>query len=465
MLKAGPRATARSKPVVAHRLPSDPEVRRSPLPNRWYARLEVIVGIGFLLRLCTILVKHTYRMSPVDPMNTIENFKFSFESGMVAGSLASGLGFASPFGGNTGPTAWLAPVYPYLTAGVFKIFGIYTESSALVLLVLNALFSALTCVPVYFIARRFSDARIARWTAWMWALLPAAMYWSIKLVWETSLSAFLLTTLIWLTLELEKRDSVGLWLSWGALWAILALTNPACCLILPFAGIWLCWRRQQLGRKWFALSALGGIVFLLVITPWEMRNLQIFHRVLPIRDNAAAELRMGNSPGSDGLWMSWAHPSQSTLELARFRELGEPRYIALKGAEAKQFIREDPVRFLKLCLNRMVYFWAGVPKPGKSALSSASKNLFFMLISVMSLGGLFYLLRQRTPGTFVLLVATAIYPITYYVTFVDARYRHPIEPVLVFLGTYLVFQARELRTEPERLPMEDTQATVGSVAA
>ncbi len=50
-------------------------------------------------------------------------------------------------------TAWFAPVYPYLLAGIFKLFGVYTLASAWVAIGLNCLFSALTCIPVYFIGR------------------------------------------------------------------------------------------------------------------------------------------------------------------------------------------------------------------------------------------------------------------------------------------------------------------------
>lgn len=436
---------------------------RGRILNR--TRLDAVVAIAFAARLATVIIRHTYRMSPVDPITAIPHFKFGFESGMVAGSLASGMGFASPFGGDTGLTAWLAPAYPYLTAGVFKLFGLYTNSSAFVLLTLNSLFSALTCIPVYWIARRFSGERVAKWTAWLWALLPMAMYWSIRWLWETSLSALLLTTALWLTFKLENHGSLRWWAAWGAVWGLLALTNPACCSILPFAGIWLCWRRLRMGRKWLWPVAVSALVSLAMVTPWEVRNYQAFHQFIPIRDNAGAELRMANGPGSVGLWMAWEHPSQNPRQLSEFKRLGETGYIAKEDAEAKAFILASPVRFLRLCVTRMVYFWAGVPRPSASAIKSALHNWFFMLVSILAFGGLLQILWRRTPGGVVLLAATTIYPVAYYLTFVDPRYRHPIEPVLVFLATCLVFQARELRSQDDRNYMEIPEGDVDPVVA
>ena len=54
--------------------------------------------------------------------------------GRIGAAIASGHGFSNPFGAATGPTAWEPPLYPYLIAGVFHVFGIYSRTSAFVLL-------------------------------------------------------------------------------------------------------------------------------------------------------------------------------------------------------------------------------------------------------------------------------------------------------------------------------------------
>jgi hypothetical protein len=47
---------------------------------------------------------------------------------------------------------------------VFKIFGIYTQTSAWVLLSINSLFATLTCIPIFFIAHKSFGDRIALWS-------------------------------------------------------------------------------------------------------------------------------------------------------------------------------------------------------------------------------------------------------------------------------------------------------------
>src|SRR6266851_6382215 len=106
-----------------------------------------IVLLSFVLQVAAIGVFRQYHTRPGE-----DHFGFGFEMGRVARSIALGQGFSNPYGGNTGPSAWEPPLYPYLLAGVFKVFGIYTYASAWVLLSINSLFASLTTIPVCLIA-------------------------------------------------------------------------------------------------------------------------------------------------------------------------------------------------------------------------------------------------------------------------------------------------------------------------
>ena len=110
---------------------------------------------SFVLQVAMIGVFREYRTRPQE-----DHFAFGWEMGRVARSVALGQGFSNPYGGNTGPTAWEPPLYPYLMAGVFKLFGIYTYASAWVLLMINSLFAALTTLPIF--SDRSQNIRRAR---------------------------------------------------------------------------------------------------------------------------------------------------------------------------------------------------------------------------------------------------------------------------------------------------------------
>src|SRR5438105_11171220 len=99
-----------------------------------------IVLVAFALRLAVITVGHTYKITP-----RRDHFQFGWEMGRLARSIATGQGFSSPTDLPSGPSAWAPPLYPYILAGVFKLFGIYSNASGWIILALNSIFAALTC--------------------------------------------------------------------------------------------------------------------------------------------------------------------------------------------------------------------------------------------------------------------------------------------------------------------------------
>src|SRR5882672_11220299 len=121
----------------------------------------------------------------------------------------------------------MTPVYPYLVAGVFKLFGVYTKTSAIVLLSLNALMSALVCIPIFLIARISFGDRVAKWSGWAWAFFPYAIYFPVERIWETWLATLLLSLFFLLTLNLEFMDRWPSWAVWALLWALKAQTSPS----------------------------------------------------------------------------------------------------------------------------------------------------------------------------------------------------------------------------------------------
>ena len=48
------------------------------------------------------------------------------------------------------------------------------------------------------------------------------------------------------------------------------------------------------------------------------------------------------------------------------------------------------------------------------------------------------LLRRRKVEAWFFAPALLVYPVVYYITFPDARYRHPIEPLMLMLAVYTV---------------------------
>src|ERR1700687_2210614 len=122
-----------------------------------------IVLVALAIRLIVVAFLYQGQLNP-----RRDHWPFGYEAGRIARSIALGEGFANPLFQKTGPTAWMAPLYPCLVAGVFKLSGIYTATSAVILLSLNSLFSALSCVAIFFMARESFGSKVGICAEWAW---------------------------------------------------------------------------------------------------------------------------------------------------------------------------------------------------------------------------------------------------------------------------------------------------------
>jgi 4-amino-4-deoxy-L-arabinose transferase-like glycosyltransferase len=404
-------------------------VQRSAAWTAWKRKLLWIILLAFLLRLIVLLPR-------------VRHFHYeNDESTNISASLAVGEGFANPFGIKTGPTSWLPPLYQWIMAGVFQVLGIKTKASAAAMLALNSLFDSITIIPIFFAAYRTFGQTIALWSAWTWALFPYAIYWAIHTNWDTCLSTMVLTFIFWMTLELAQGRGLTSWLGYGLLWGLSALSNTATLAFLPLAAAWLLWRNRTALSRTLVNGIAAALLFFAVITPWLVRDYVTFNKFIPIRGNFGLELYIGNSPGANGTWQWWLHPSQNVLEMNRYLKLGEPAYVAEKERDAKTLIRQDPARFAKLSLIRFIYYWAGVPRAEKYNIISDLRQSLFLGFSVLAIWGAIRAWRSRIPGAALYVLLLLSFPTVYYFVFPHARYRHPIDTELAILVVYLIADA------------------------
>lgn len=413
-------------------------------PLSWRHSVFFIVLVAFLLRLAVITLGHTYRITP-----RRDHFQFGWEMGRLARSIALGQGFSSPTDLPTGPSAWAPPVYPYILAGVFKLFGVYSQLSAWTILTFNSIFSALTCLSLYRIAEKIYGVAVARAAAWTWALFPYAVYWPVRVVWEMSLSAFLLSWALWLTLSMTDAHEPPRsreWIRFGVLWGAIGLTNTALLSMLPFCLLYLLWR---LPRRFRPLAGAGLCVLAaaLVVAPWLARNYAAFGKFVFVRDNLPLEMHMANNNQSAGLWTRSEHPGNDAGAMRRFQELGELRFMEEKQQEVRQFMREHPARFVRFTLERVAYFWIGPPQANIVAGYDLmiARHVVFLLPAAAAFAGLWLTLRNRKPAGFLLACFLLAYPLPYYLVNPFPRYKHAIEPEMILLAVYLFCEARRIQ--------------------
>jgi 4-amino-4-deoxy-L-arabinose transferase-like glycosyltransferase len=392
-----------------------------------------MILVGLAIRVAVIPFLYHEWMDPF----VLEHWAF----GRVGRSIASGHGFGSPFA-DTGPTALLPPVYPYILAAIFKIFGTYTRASIIATLSLNSLLSAMTCAPVFFVARKSFGERFAKWAGWGWALSPYGIYYGADWAWSTSLVTLLLCCLFLIAWELEDSGRLLHWIGFALLCGVAAMSEPVVLSVLPLLGAWTCYRRYRQEHCWKMPGLAATVAFLVITSPWIVRNYEIFHKFIPFRSGFGLELYIGNNGYSQGWVNRDLHPNHNVNELAEYVRGGEIAYMEHKRQQALAFIGNHPGWFLWMTLRRAFYLWTGYWSFSRTYLVEEPldpPNIFVQTtLSLLALTGLWQVFRSHKPLAVRYAIVLACFPAAYYLSHPETYYFRPADPIVVVLAAYTV---------------------------
>ncbi len=300
-----------------------------------------------------VTVTHFLYKEWLDPF-VLEHWAF----GRIGRSLATGHGFGNPMA-STGPSALLPPIYPYILAGIFKLFGVYTKASIIAALVLNGIISSATCIPIYFLAKKNFGDRTAKWAGWGWALSPYGIYYGADWAWSTPLITLLLCCLFLWSINLEEDGRPKSWLLFGAVTGAAILTEPSILSVVPLLILYTLHHRHRQNRPWLIPAMATAVALAIVIAPWTLRNFELFHKLIPVRSGLGLELYIGNN-GYDLSWVNRdLHPNHNAEEQSEYERGGEIAYMNHKQHQAMDYIKAHPAWYAKMTVRRFVYLWTG----------------------------------------------------------------------------------------------------------
>jgi hypothetical protein len=380
------------------------------------------------------------------PAAVLADVPFQNEVGNVASALAQGKGFCCLFRQPTGPTAWLAPVYPLIIAGIFQVFGTFTLRSFYAAVLFNCVCSALATIPLVHAGKRIGGLATAAVAGWIWAIFPSGIILPFAWIWDTSLSVLLAAALLWSTLKLKDSKRPADFALYGLLWGLSLLTNPALGALLPFLLGWVLYqhRDRRGGRLRLGLVTVGVLV--LVCLPWTARNYAQFHRMIPLRSNFPFELWSGNNEVFD------VH-SRAVNRITRYEqvhlyaELGETEFLHQKLEKALNFVKTHPALYAQLFGRRIIATWLGAETPWQDFAGTDSYFVRFLLAwNVLALVGVIaglarIYLQQRVYFVPVACYAL-IFPLTFYVAHTTLRHRHPCDAVVALLMAVAIVGAQ-----------------------
>ena len=390
-------------------------------------RLAAIFIIALAVRLVYVLTLSTSEISP-DGGDWIH----------IATGILNGLGY----GDN-----WRAPVYSYFLSGIF----FFKAGSILLVRVMQSVLSSLTCVVLYYIAKKVFDRRVGLLAALISAFYPYFIYNAGDVLRET-LFTFLISLSILVFIMDAEQGSIPLKIYTGILFGLSVLCKST---VLPFYLLAFVWYVISRPAQTNTVNRLKGalVVFAamaLTIAPWTVRNYFHYHHFVLVETRGPEHLWQANNkvslkfediphldvsrlPDQYAVWCDTTE-LEAIMKLPRFE--GEKVFMK----QTVDFIRNNPSDYAVLLRKRMFNYWRLYPR-----VATRRNKIAAALTSgwIIPLGWLGVLLswkgRWRKTSLFALLFFC--FTFVHMVFWAMVRFRVPIDPYVIMFCSFTVFYA------------------------
>lgn len=256
-------------------------------------------------------------------------------------SIASGQGYAYADGT---PTAYWPVGYSAFLALFIYLLG----DPQTALIISNVLLVILLIIGFYQLALiALRDRLSARIALLLFAFYPDHIAYSSLATSELLAS---LLTIGYLAIVLTRHSPIHAVLA-GAVLGLAALTKAQSLLLPVLVCLYFFWLARKSSDRLQALYvfAITMLVAVLVISPWSIRNHQLFDRFIAISTNGGVNLYIGNNPHATGRYVF------TDEDKAKFAGLNELETSDKAKALAITYMRENPLQVLKRVPKKLFY--------------------------------------------------------------------------------------------------------------
>jgi hypothetical protein len=257
-------------------------------------------------------------------------------------------------------TSGRAPGYAFLIAWFFSVFG---ARGLIVLKLVQVLASLIVGGTTMALARELFDRRVALAAGFAWAVyLPLAAYTS--LLWPETLFLALFLPALWVLVRAVRhpREATAAWMlaGSGALLGLALLLKESVLFLVPLLAVGLLLSSTVSRGRAFARAAVFGLAVVTVVSPWTVRNYDVYERFAPV----GSTLGPNAFHGLSARYINWdylpplfdeAYPPESLVRrwFMPAREDGWQQVVLPNRVDAA---RENVRRGLGYMANRPAFF-------------------------------------------------------------------------------------------------------------
>ncbi|HWQ43125.1 MAG TPA: glycosyltransferase family 39 protein [Desulfosporosinus sp.] len=336
----------------------------------------------------------------------------------------------------TQSTVFMMPGMSFLLALFVLVFGKF--SGLIAFRVFQVLLQTISLILIFHIARKVLNRKVAVLAVFLDALYIPEI-WVTNLILTEVTFKFLLLCLIYLSgLAIQKRRvSAYVWV--GVVWSIATLFRPTIALYVGILPI-LWWYSKYSLKEATKYSLVISVVFIALMSPWWIRNYQVFHKFIPLTLASGNPMLQGtyiggdkSSEATDGIdYSAYYNYSDNEIEVDRMEK-------ALAIERLKTLVPENPLGYLYwYTVGKTFYQWY-VP----FLLNNLDYSIilvatgFHWLLLIGFIVGLVKLRFREQNAWLILILLVLSYFNCMHLPFISyARYMYPVIPLMIIISAY-----------------------------
>jgi len=404
-----------------------------------HAVLLSVLGAGFILRIVFLIETAGTELKIVDEQHYFE----------LASSLLAGWGFAW---GPDEPTSIRPPLYPGFLALVWMVVG---EKSLVAIRAFQVVVSLVNVVLLYQLGKRIFSSRVALVAATIFCFYPSIVAFNFLVLTEVLFTCLLTAFLLaYVTFIQTGRGTMAFWS--GLILGLAALTRS---IVWPFPLVLCPLAFLTLPGTKAARLRLSGILFLgflVVITPWAVRNTHLQGVPTIVNSMGGITLFMGNyeytpmNRAWDPITLHGALSIYSKMKKERPESVNwtEGQKEQWAKQQAVTYMLEHPGLTIKRSLIKFANFWglertipagfrAGLYHPPAwfAMAMTLLVPIIYAWVMILACFGLFWGLPKERRAHWIFVLLILVVSGLHSIVFGHSRYHLPLMPIFILYAS------------------------------
>jgi 4-amino-4-deoxy-L-arabinose transferase-like glycosyltransferase len=358
----------------------------------------------------------------------------------IAQSMIAGRGFVFPHL-DVNYYSFAPPLYAWISVPGYWLVG----SIVPLMLIQIAAGATLAAIAALIAERLYAGSIAGVASGILVALHPGLIIYSATKAHPLTFDALFFALALLQCLRIAERPTLRRFVVFGLIVGVGTLSRGTVVIFLPIAGLWLLATIPK--RIWFnAIRNLivAGLCAAAIIAPWTIRNSILHHQFVFLLTTDAEDFWRGNNPQATGgsyfdngtLVLDKLSPQDQSELRQQPNEIAQANWFARKSRE---FIRAQPLSFVRIFLTKLYHFWWFAPQTGVE-YPSRWRNLYmlyYVLALFLAVLGLWRTVRVGPPAShFAMLIVVFVFALSVLQSlyYVEGRHRWGIEAMLLALS-------------------------------